>query len=273
MKTKTALITITAFLVFLFIGCGISQAEYDRVSAQSKASQAQVTELQRQINQLKEQNELVGKTATDTAANIVRHYHETHIYSSYDFFVCSDMALDVWDMVKAQGINAVIQIGNVETAAKDITEANHAWVLAEVSLGSYLALETTGGYAVWSKDNPLYYKGWSFDNPKEYKRFVELKQEYATLADIINGLISEAQKTSVQYENEQTQYQKLVNEFNMTYTGRPVSLEAFNFRDKMEAQLAVVKEIEGRCNQLVELIKEQTQKLENILSEMKGLLS
>ncbi len=188
MKTKLVLITITAFLILLFMGCGVDPAEYDRVSTQLSASQSQAAELQKQVNELKEQNELVGKTATDTTENIVRHYHETHIYSLYDFFVCSDMALDVWDMVKAQGINAVIQIGNVETAAKDITEANHAWVLAEVSPGSYLALETTSGYAVWSKDNPLYYKGWSFDNPKEYKRFEELKYEYNVRVIIVEQM-------------------------------------------------------------------------------------
>jgi hypothetical protein len=178
MKAKEiVLATIMAFLIVLLlgirVGCGISQEVLDNsVSAQLRASQSQVAELQSEINKLKEQYELVGETPTETAQNIVRRYHETHIYSEYDFFVCSDMALDVWDMLKAQGVNAIIKIGNVKTEPKDITDADHAWVLAETSTGKYLALETTGGYVVWGEDNPLYYKGWSFDNPREYKRFV-----------------------------------------------------------------------------------------------------
>ncbi len=98
------------------------------------------------------------------------------------------MATDVWDMLKAQGINARIKIGNVKVEAENITAADHAWVLAEVSPAKYLALETTGGYAVWGEDNPLYYKGWSFDNPKEYKRFVELRQEYNIRVSLVKEL-------------------------------------------------------------------------------------
>jgi len=293
-KSKAVLILmITAVLLScLFVGCGVPQEEYDKVNAQLGASQAQVTELQRkysnvntdlrdsearvvelqsEIRGLKEQYEIVGETPIETAGNIVKWYHETHIYSKYDFFVCSDMALDVWNMLKAQGIDALIQIGNVETGAENITEANHAWVLAEASPGQYLALETTAGYLVWREDNPLYYQGWSFDNPREYKRFVELKQELNTLADISIGLAHQSDMASARYENELTQYQKLVDEYRMRYVGRPVSLEAFNFRDKMEAQLAIAKEIEGRYNQLQDLIKEQLQELENIVSEMRGL--
>jgi len=146
-------------------------------------------------------------------------------------------------------------------------------VAAETSPGQYLALETTAGYLVWQEDNPLYYQGWSFDNPREYKRFVELKQELNTLADISIGLAHQSDMAFARYENELTQYQKLVDEFNMKYVGHPVSLEAFNFRDKMEAQLAIAKEIEGRYNQLQDLIKEQLQELENIVSEMRGLIS
>ena len=122
-------------------------------------AQTQIAKLRSESSVLKEQYELVGESPTETAENIVKRYHETHIYSKYDFFCLSDMALDVWNMLKAQGINALIQIGNVKAEAKDITDADHAWILAEVSPGEYLALETTGGYAAWLKDNPLYYQG------------------------------------------------------------------------------------------------------------------
>jgi hypothetical protein len=271
-KAVLVLIKIAVLLSSLFVGCGVSQEEYDDVNAQLKASQAQLVELQNKFSELKEKYEIVGETPAETAQNVVKRYHETHIYSEYDFFVCSDMALDVWDMLKAQGISAVIQIGNVKTPTDNITEADHAWVLAEVSLGKYLALETTGGYAVWPEENPLYYSGWAFHNPQEYKRFVKLEQQYNILDNIINGLIGEAQIVLDEYNKESNRYKELLDEFNTRYVGHPVSLEAFNFRDKIESQLAIAKETEGRYNQLNELINEQLKELENIDSEMRGLV-
>jgi len=320
MKSKVIVILaiIVLLLSCLFAGCGVSQEEYDRVSAhfgasqiriaelqkeydevnaELRASQAQVAELQKEydgvnaelrtsqaqiteleteietkIKKLREQYEIVGETPAETAESIVKHYHETHIYSKYDFFVCSDMALDVWNMLKTQGIDALIQIGNVDTGAEDITEADHAWVLAEASPGRYLALETTGGYVVYKEDNELYYKGWAFDNPKEYKKYVELKQEYNIRVSMINQLITIAQVTNEEYEREYDYYQELRNKFNTEYVGHPVSLEAFEFRGKIEAQIATAKELEGRYNQLNELIEDQQQELENAVSEMKGVI-
>ena len=273
MKIKVVLVlTITAVLLScLFVGCGVSQEEYDRVNAQFTASQAQIAELQNEISDLKDRYEIVGETPAETAENIVKRYHETHIYSEYDFFVCSDMALDVWDMLKAQGINTLIKIGNVKTGAKVITEADHAWVLAETTPGKYLALETTGGYAVWKADNPLYYEGWSFDNPKEYKRYVELREEYNIRVSIINQMTNKSQESYDEYKREFDYYQGLVDEFNKKYAGRRVSSQAQICEDKIETQLAIVKEKEGRCSQLTDLTNEQQQNLENIVSEMRGL--
>ena len=293
------ILIIAALLSFLFAGCGVSQEEYDRVNTQLGASQEQVAELQSQLRasqeqvtelqdeydrinaklrasqaqiaELQDEYEIVGETPAETAENIVKRYHETHIYSKHDFFVCSDMALDVWNMLKAQGIDALIQIGNVKTVAEKITDVDHAWVLAETSPGNYLALETTGGYVVLGNDNPLYYKGWSFDNPREYKRFVELRLEYNIRVKIADRLTNEAQKTNEEYKRELDYYQELVNEFNRVYAGHPVSLGALTYKDKIEAQLAIAKEIEGRYNQLNELINEQQEEMETIASEMRGL--
>ena len=245
------------------------QEEYDRLNAEFGVSQRRVAELQSETGELREQYEIVGETPVETAENIVRRYHETHIYSKVDFFVCSDMALDVWNMLKAQGINALIQIGNVDVGVEDIAEANHAWVLAEVSPGHYLALETTGGYVV--QDNALYYRGWSFDNPKEYKKYEELRREWNLRVDIFNQLISDKEEIYEEYNEEYAYYKELLDEFNSRYAGRPVSSESQAHEDKIETQLAIVKEKEGRYNQLRELIDEQDGKMENIASEMRGL--
>ena len=291
MKSTALLIStmVIALVSCLFVGCGVPQEEYDKVNAQLRASQAQVTELQREyssviadlrdsqaqivelqseIGELKEQYEIVGETPIETAENIVKWYHETHIYTKYDFFVCSDMALDVWNMLKAQRIDALIQIGNVETGAENITEADHAWVLAELSPGQYLALETTAGSLVWREDNPLYYQGWSFDNPREYKRFVELKYEYNIRVKIIEQLaqaFEAAREAGLEATNE---YTELGNEINKISVLDPL------FSSKVAEVVLKAKECGeyiGRCNQLNDLIDDELQELENIASEMRGL--
>ena len=289
MKKAIVIGMALVLVLFLMTSCGVSQEDYDKVNAQLKASQAQVTELQREysnanadlrdsqaqvvelqseIGGLKEQYEIVGETPAETVENIVKWYHETHIYSKYDFFVCSDMALDVWNMLKAQGINALIQIGNVETGAENITEADHAWVLAESSPGQYLALETTAGSLVWRENNPLYYQGWSFDNPREYKRFVELKYEYNIRVKIIEQLaqaFEAARKAGLEATNE---YTELTNEVSGMSVLDPL------LSSKIAEVVLKAKECGeyiGRCDQLNELVDDQQQKLENVVSEMRGL--
>ena len=295
-KLLLPLAIVTALFLSLFSGCGggVPQEEYDRVVAQLKTSQEeyeaaagqlrtsesqiaelqkQTAELQEQTKKLAEQYELVGATPAETAANIVKRYYETHTYSKYDFFVCADMALDVWNMLKAQGINAVIQIGNVEAPARDITEADHAWVLAEIAPGDYLALETTAGHTVSEKDNPLYFKGWFFDNPREYKRYIELRQEYDVRHSLRTQLINKGEETYDEYQKEFDYYQELVDQYNSQYAGQPVSSGSQALEEKIAAQLAVAKEKEVRCQQIDEIVSEQQNKIAGILTEMEGLLT
>jgi len=242
--------------------------QYEIVNAQLKSSKAQVTKLQNEIIESKEQYEIVGDTPVETAENIVRRYHETHIYSEYDFFVCSDMALDVWNMLKAQDINALIQIGNVDTGVDSISEADHAWVLAEVSPGLYLALETTGGYVVYREDNPLYYKGWSFDNPREYKRFVELRKEYNIRVRIIKQLEEAFDASRSAGMEIKTELIRLNNEVSeMSVLDPQLGSKIVKLTEKAEEYGEYV----GRCDQLNELAIQQGQELEKIVSEMQGL--
>ncbi|MFC2016259.1 hypothetical protein ACFLUF_00940 [Chloroflexota bacterium] len=284
-KVPLMLALIAVLLLGLLTSCGVSPEEYDRINAEIKASQeqvatlqtelgasqAQVTDLQGQIIELRAKSELVGETPTDTAVNIVKRYHETHSYNIYDFFVCADMSLDVWNMLEAQGIDALIQIGNVHEAVANMEESSHAWVLAEISPGHYLALETTNGLAVLEKENPLYYRGWSFDNPREYKRFEELKYEHNIRVSIMNKLIDKHQETYGEYQKEYSYYQELVDEFNGKYAGQPFSEESQMLDDEIEAQSAIAKKFEGRYNQLDELIIDQQQELENIVPQMQRL--
>ena len=187
--------------------------------AQLETAQAQVAALQSQISGLKEQYELVGKTPAETAANVVKNYHDTHVYSEYDLFVCGDMASDVWNMLKAQGIESVIAIGNIDASIGDIVQSNHAWVLAEVSPGENLALETTAGRVVSKSENARYYRGWTFSSPAGLKSNNELVREYEVRVGIRNEINDKANEVLEEHNRATNQatadklkavYEKLV---------------------------------------------------------------
>ncbi|MFH1650791.1 MAG: hypothetical protein ABID87_01625 [Chloroflexota bacterium] len=244
---KVSAIPLTVVLVFLLGGCAVSPAQYEELRAQISEVQSQNAELradtsqqmieqqqqEAELRKLREQNsqletqmialekqyQLAGKTPAETAANIARQYHETHVYSTYDLFVCSDMAAEVWNMLKAQGISAVIAVGDVDAAVSDIVLCNHAWVLADVAPGERLALETTGGVVVPESQNPLYYRGWYFDSPRELKSHNELIREYNVrvgirnqIADEVNKVIAEHNRTTSQSTADKLKavYDKLV---------------------------------------------------------------
>ena len=223
---KRLAVTGILILTVLLAGCGaagIPQAEYDRVNAEIQdwqariaelqnelrseiskleeqssnvdaeleASQAKVAELQNQITSLQEQYELVGETPAETAGKIVKYYHETHVYSTWGMSVCSDMSSEVWNMLKAQGINAIVVVGKIDAAIGDILQSDHAWVMAEVAPGEYLALETTGGYVVPKSQNLLYYRGWYFDSPAKIKANNQLVWEYNVRVDVHNQIVAQ----------------------------------------------------------------------------------
>ena len=277
-KVLLALITAVFLLSFLLAGCGggIPQAQYDQVidqikeaqtqaqaqvselqgefedlkaqgtaaAAELKTAQAKVTELEGQVSGLKEQYELVGATPAETAEKIVKYYHETHVYSAWDLFVCSDMAAEVWNMLKAKGINAKIVVGNKDTVIDDILQSNHAWVHAEVAPGKYLALETTGGYAVPESENPLYYRGWSFDSPAELKANNDLVKEYNVRVGIISDIQDEVKE--VAKEHDQATNQSTADKLKAVYD------KLVEVRDKQDAELQNVKaEIDGLATDII----------------------
>ena len=229
MKKRLIISLITVILLFslLLSGCqtgGIPQAQYDQVNTQLTDAQAKlagiqksladlqaqksaadkelttakatIADLQKQMSGLKDQATLTGATPAETAARIVKSYHETHVYSTYDLFICSDMASEVWNMLKAQGITAIIVVGNKDVLISDILQSNHAWVLAAVAPGEYLALETTGGYAVKKTEKPLYYVGWSFSSPADLKANNDLRKEYNTRVGFRNQINTEVNKAA-----------------------------------------------------------------------------
>jgi outer membrane murein-binding lipoprotein Lpp len=269
-KILLTLLTAVLLLSITLVGCqttGITQVQYDQlatqltdaqanlskvqndltklqseksaVDADLQKAQAKINELQGQVGGLKEQATLTGATPAETAAKIVKNYIETHVYSTIDYFICSDMASEVWNMLKAQGIKAVIVVGNKDATISNILQSDHAWVLAEVAPGEYLALETTGGYVVPRSQNSRYYRGWSFDSPVALKAHNELVREYNTRVGIRNQIAAEDNKVIAEH-NKAT---------DPTTAGK---LEAVH-------------------NKLVELIQQQEAALNSVMSEINKL--
>jgi hypothetical protein len=177
------------------------QTSKDAVDDQLADARAEIASLEAQLSALQAQYDLTGVTPAETAQKIVSYYHETHVYSSYDLFVCSDMAAEVWNMLKAAGIESIVVVGRIDTSVSNILDSNHAWVLAEVASGQYLALETTGGYTVAESEKPLYYRGWSFDSPADLKSYNDLVQEYNTRVGFRNLLANETNDAASLYNS------------------------------------------------------------------------
>jgi hypothetical protein len=198
-NTTTATTTLTT---------GVSQADYDNLQSQltqaqeeKATAQADVASLQEQVAALKAQYEFTGDTLAETAAQLVANYHATHVYSTVDYFICGDMASEVWNMLKAQGISAVIVVGDVDNAITDILQSNHAWVIATVDNGDKLALETTAGVAYTQTEKPLYYRGWTFSSPTDLKANNDLRREYNVRVEFRNLLADEVNNAADLYNN------------------------------------------------------------------------
>jgi outer membrane murein-binding lipoprotein Lpp len=215
------------------------QAEKDATASQFAEAQSTIAALQAQMGEVQNENSLVGATPAETAEKIVKYYHETHVYSTYDLFVCSDMAAEVWNMLKAQGISSVIAVGDIDNTVTDIVLCTHAWVLAEVAPGQYLALETTGGFTVPASQNALYYRGWTFASPAALKSYNQDIREYNVRVGIHNEMAAADRDIVAQYNKSTSQAEA----------------------DKLEAV----------HNELVKLIGQQEAELNSLMAEINSL--
>ncbi len=199
--------------------------------------QKQNADLQEQITDLKAQYEFIGLTTAQIAEKVVQNYHATHVYSTIDYFVCSDMASEVWNMLKAQGISSAIVIGSIDDPITDIMQSDHAWVLADIGNGEKLALETTGGFTVSSDDKPLYYRGWSFASPADLKTNNDLRKEHDLRVGFRNVLNDEVNKAMTSYNNStsQTEADKYLTLYNKLVELRTAQETLIN---SLKAQIA-----------------------------------
>jgi hypothetical protein len=205
---------------------------------------------------------------------VVAEYYESHTYTQDDIYDCDNMAQDVWNMLKAKGINARIAVGDFELKDANriedkkpvnrnldsessglispynytcedtgilnssmIDNLTHAWVLAEVAPGNWLAIECTGGYVVSSEEDGKYYCGLTFSNPKNYRSFLDLYSNW--------------KKQIKDYDSERLYYNRLQNEYNNANYSEQVNMkrnlkaEEDRLRDKEEAFLKADAEIQA----------------------------
>jgi len=224
MNANLSIIPLFIILISIFSGC----SEYGIPDITTQPTPIAINKSPEQIN-------------IELCEEIVKEYHRTHTYIGEDIYVCGDMAEDVWNMVVTKGMNAEIMVGNVDEVIHDIKNANHAWVVAEIGNDNWLALETTGGYIVHSKDNPRYYSGWNFYNPKDFGEYLQLRKLY----------------------NEQLiKYNQAIAEYNQL-------VEIYNRSDN-NTKWAMVSQINAKvelCNARTKDVQDTANKISNILNK------
>jgi len=118
-----------------------------------------------------------------------------------------------------------------------IDNLTHAWVLAEVSPGNWLAIEYTGGYVVNSERDRKYYSGLTFTNPKNYRSFLELYSNW--------------KKQNKDYEEERLCCNKLLGTYNnenysdQVAMKKSVEIEEDRLRGKEEIFLKTDSELQA----------------------------
>jgi len=132
--------------------------------------------------------------------DILSEYHKNHTYKLNDMFICVDMANDVWDQVQTKQIPAKVCVGSITRDISTLLEADHAWVMAEVSSGSWVALETTAGQIIPESANPRYYRNaHAFNNPKEVKDYQALAREFNLAQEKRNKAVESYNQVAEQF--------------------------------------------------------------------------
>lgn len=127
--------------------------------------------------------------------HILKDYRQNHTYMDGDVYDCDNMAKDVWNILRTKGFRAKLAGGNVDKNVMKSTdtylmEASHAWVMAELAPGDWMAMECTGGYLVPRDRNPLYYTSAIFFNdPTDMGNFVDTLKQAKSACTEFNTLV------------------------------------------------------------------------------------
>jgi outer membrane murein-binding lipoprotein Lpp len=276
MKNRIFIVVLAALVLLSLViaGCssaGVDQSKYDDLATQlaaaqsqlskaqsdlaalqtaktasdtgSKDIQTQLADAQKQVSDLQSQYEFKGLTVEQKAAQIIKNYHSIHEYEA-NIYDCNDMSGDVWNILKAEGISSILAIGSIDNSITDIIDSDHAWVLAQMPDGSYLALETTGGYTVTRAENPKYYKGWAFTSPDKVADYHVYVDEYNEAVNIGRMLSTEDTVILNAYnasanQAEADKWMAVHNEIGTLVT--KVQAEMKTIHDKIDALVVVLK--------------------------------
>jgi hypothetical protein len=184
----------------------------------------------------------------------VEEYHRIHSYSAVDMFVCSDMAIDVWNIVNTRGIRAILTVGKVDSATTNWKEYDHAWVLAEVAPKQWVALETTGGFLVFREKNPLYYRGIFFATAKDLKENMDLRRDYNSGVSGSSVVVAQYNTKLSTYKTELAVYQARVSSYNQQYAGRTLTTSQYQDAQAMKAtisqEVAKLSQMKGELDRI-----------------------
>jgi len=134
-----------------------------------------------------------------TLTSVVAEYAKTHTYLGNDMYQCVDMACDLWNILFTKGVKALIVVGNLDEDIKHVYQANHAWVLAEISPGALLALDPQSGVH-FVDDKPRYYVGHGFTDPAGVKEH--------------NPLLKELKRAQEKYNDAAEKYNSILGRYN-----------------------------------------------------------
>ena len=172
---------------------------------------------------------------------IVADYRRNHSYSTADYFVCVDMALELSNILKTKGFSPTVVAGSIKADTAGVDPAalrgvfDHAWVVVALEGGAHLALEATGGFAVEEKvpNYEYYYQGLAFESPRQAKD-----------TDVLIRTTNDTCKAAA----------TLVEDWNAKYAGRQMSSAGSEVKGRMDAKVA---ECNGSAAKYEELIKRQ----------------
>jgi cell division protein FtsL len=106
----------------------------------------------------------------ETTRQVNAAYFQLHTYIANETD-CNDMAVDIWDMLRKQGITSIIGVGNLDMTGETWLQCNHAWLMIANSSGQYFALEPTNGQLYFQGDPQAsqYTEGFFYANPSDLR--------------------------------------------------------------------------------------------------------
>lgn len=133
----------------------------------------------------------------DTITQILADYAKGHTYKE-DVFICGDYACDVWNQMHTKGIPARVAVGSAKRNIQNWNEADHAWVMAELSPGQWVAVEPQGKVVFPGQDEHYYKCLWLMD-AGEFRKYEAERRTYNECANKLETATKDFNEFAAQY--------------------------------------------------------------------------